>query len=166
MSNKKCYRCKQFKLTSEFNVNRTKKDGLHNWCKVCSNERSIRWYKENKNDPEVIERNKQRLNSLLLALRSRIDELKSFLGCCVCGEKESCCLDFHHKHSKNKEVSFWVRSKSPKKVYEEVLKCVCVCANCHRKIHSNKIGCPDDNIKEEVAEKFLGDYLIKKRRGL
>jgi len=35
MSLKRCYKCKEFKDTSEFHINRAAKDGLTYWCKEC-----------------------------------------------------------------------------------------------------------------------------------
>lgn len=32
---KRCYRCKEVKPVSEFNKNRSKKDGLQGECRVC-----------------------------------------------------------------------------------------------------------------------------------
>ncbi len=37
MLTKRCAKCGQEKLTSEFHVNAARKDGLCNWCKACRN---------------------------------------------------------------------------------------------------------------------------------
>lgn len=67
------------------------------------------------------------------------NEYKDILFCIKCGEKERCCLDFHHLNPSEKEstVLLLVRQSSKKKVIEEVKKCIVVCANCHRKIHAS-----------------------------
>lgn len=59
-------------------------------------------------------------------------------GCIVCGEKEICCLDFHHIHDKEFEVSTGTEV-SLDRLIAEINKCVVLCANCHRKLHAGKI---------------------------
>lgn len=57
---------------------------------------------------------------------------------CKCGEKHPCALDFHHlkKDETNQNISDLIRrNTSLKKIFEEIDKCIVVCANCHRKIH-------------------------------
>jgi len=57
--------------------------------------------------------------------------------CCVCGYKKCiAAIDFHHKDPTKKDFSIknlshlaWERMK------KEVIKCVLLCANCHREHH-------------------------------
>ena len=78
-------------------------------------------------------------------IRSRnkkfLTEYKSTLSCLVCGEKESCCLDFHHKDdNKSINVANMVgNGYSIDRIIKEISKCYVVCANCHRKIHNGII---------------------------
>ena len=58
------------------------------------------------------------------------------------GENHSACLDFHHKDASKKDFSVanikgmgWGKEK----VLLEIQKCMVVCANCHRKIHSKAV---------------------------
>lgn len=63
------------------------------------------------------------------------------------GGKCSCCgynrcldaLDFHHRNpeSKTSTVSNLFSEKGKKAAFEEAEKCVLLCANCHRELHSN-----------------------------
>lgn len=55
--------------------------------------------------------------------------------CVTCGESDSVCLDFHHKRDKKDTVAHLIRESTVDQIYEEVEKCVVVCANCHNKIH-------------------------------
>ncbi len=66
---------------------------------------------------------------------------KSTLCCVVCGESEACCLDFHHKdpNTKDAEVSRMARTHGVYKLQQELLKCVVLCSNCHRKVHAGLI---------------------------
>jgi len=62
--------------------------------------------------------------------------------CCICGyDKCIGALEFHHVNRDNKEfnISQDGNSMSWDKVKNELDKCICVCANCHREIHSGII---------------------------
>ena len=60
--------------------------------------------------------------------------------CVVCGEAEPCCLDWHHiNDQKEHNLSHLRGSGNKQKVLEELEKCVCVCSNCHRKIHAGLV---------------------------
>jgi len=78
--------------------------------------------------------------------QAKINAIKAAKGCLFCSEKEPVCLDFHHVNSEEKEqsVSFWAQSSSFKKALEEIQHCICVCSNCHRKIHAGllKVNAP------------------------
>jgi len=66
--------------------------------------------------------------------------------CTVCFESESICLDYHHifPEDKFKEVSSMVNEMfSKEKILAEMKKCICVCSNCHRKIHAELIDIQD-----------------------
>lgn len=59
--------------------------------------------------------------------------------CCVCGESDSCCLEFHHLHDKLFNISKDSKNVSTKQLLKELSKCIVVCSNCHKKIHAKKI---------------------------
>lgn len=66
-------------------------------------------------------------------------------GCLICGEKDPCCLQFHHLNPKEKsiEVSKLVNQKAPiTRIAEEIEKCVVLCANCHAKFHAGRFDIP------------------------
>jgi len=68
------------------------------------------------------------------------EELVNFLGgkCKLCGyNKCSKALDFHHTREDKEEcVSKLISNFSKKKILKEAKKCVLLCANCHRELHS------------------------------
>jgi hypothetical protein len=76
-------------------------------------------------------------------------------SCCKCGYSK--CIDalhFHHLDPKTKKFTItdavYNRVKATEEeIYEEIAKCILVCANCHSEIHS----------REYVAEIDL-DYII------
>lgn len=59
--------------------------------------------------------------------------------CAICGESEPCCLEFHHIKTKRFGISQGVTTKEPKELIQELKSCICVCKNCHTKIHNNII---------------------------
>lgn len=99
-----------------------------------------------KNDPEfkkayykkIRETDKLRTNKMKLL----ITDFKSN-GCKICGEKDECCLDAHHIDPNKKDIGIAIaisRGISMQRFKDELAKCVCVCANCHRKHHAGKIN--------------------------
>lgn len=60
--------------------------------------------------------------------------------CSSCGySKCSDALDFHHKNPEDKTDGISAMLSRPKKrssVIEEIKKCILLCANCHRELHS------------------------------
>lgn len=84
---------------------------------------------------------------------------RSGLKCCVCGEEETVCLDFHHinMEEKEKNVTKMVAS-GYNSVIKELKKCIVVCANCHRKIHADLISF---DVKEDLSESFMEFYNSK-----
>lgn len=68
--------------------------------------------------------------------------LKQRLSCLVCSEDDPCCLEFHHvdPSSKRATIANLVRSEAPiKQIVHELKKCVCLCSNCHKKVHANSL---------------------------
>ena len=63
--------------------------------------------------------------------------------CSICNyDKCFDAIDFHHTHKENKEVSVGniisrrFSADSVKRFLDETDKCIVLCANCHREIHS------------------------------
>jgi len=50
MESKRCSKCGEIKPVSEFSKNKSKKDGLQDWCKTCLNEGNKRYYEDHKDD--------------------------------------------------------------------------------------------------------------------
>lgn len=68
-------------------------------------------------------------------------------GCLLCHETEPVCLTFHHRGDSPKEIGIAQavnRGWSESKLIGELAKCVCLCANCHRKVHAGHIRLPED----------------------
>jgi hypothetical protein len=68
--------------------------------------------------------------------RKIVNEFKAS-GCSVCGESDLDCLDAHHSDPKTKRFAIAAASSAPAgRLREELERCVCLCANCHRKAHA------------------------------
>lgn len=148
---KKCTTCNERKEIEEFTKNRSKVDGLNNRCKLCQRLISKKHYRENKQ--YYLTRNEDRRQETLLFF----NEYKELCQCCFCNEKDSCCLDFHHVNPQDKEfaVSDMARGYGIDALKKEISKCIVVCANCHRKIHADKIS-PVDVVEAYQSSKLKG----------
>lgn len=70
--------------------------------------------------------------------KDKVSDLKASLGCAKCGDRRSYVLDFHHKDPSIKEdtvARMLSNAYALERVMEEIEKCVCLCANCHREFH-------------------------------
>lgn len=74
------------------------------------------------------------------------NNIKRICGCYFeCGEHEPACMDFHHLDHKTKLFavnSVTILRKPTDRLIEELKKCECVCANCHRKLHAGLLEKP------------------------
>lgn len=61
--------------------------------------------------------------------------MKDKLKCEKCGENHIATLDFHHLDPLQKDKSVTKFIYSPKKLEQEINKCIVLCSNCHRKLH-------------------------------
>lgn len=58
---------------------------------------------------------------------------------CKCGVYDVRVLQFHHLNGKEFNVSSELWNASTERIKREIAKCDVVCANCHRKEHSNRL---------------------------
>jgi hypothetical protein len=62
-------------------------------------------------------------------------------GCATCGENHPACLVAHHINPAEKEYEIAKLSHgigSRKKLVAELQKCICLCHNCHYKLHAGE----------------------------
>jgi hypothetical protein len=64
-------------------------------------------------------------------------KFKATLKCTTCGFSHVAALDFHHEDptTKTGNVHRFVSNGQFAKAYEEIKKCIVLCANCHRIYH-------------------------------
>lgn len=126
-----CNMCGKEKSITEFSIDKTKLDGLSSRCKQCQRKLSNEHYKKNKQKYKI-QHTKRRY-----AMRLWLSSIKETTGCAYCGETESSCIEPHHPHEKKETVSrIFSDYLSETKIINELLKCIPLCANCHRKYHS------------------------------
>lgn len=109
-----CYLCGETDPTKFFN-DKGRPSGLSSRCKTCS---------------RIQSRERQGFRRTFLAeLRKR--------GCAVCGETDVAVLEFHHVDPSQR--SFNVAGSGQRtawwKFFDEVAKCILLCANCHKRAH-------------------------------
>lgn len=65
-------------------------------------------------------------------------------GCAYCPERDPACLQAHHLDPEKKDIaiSHAVAMFSERNLRAEIAKCICVCANCHFKIHAGRVMVP------------------------
>ena len=79
-----------------------------------------------------------------LECRGILRDIKS-RGCSICGYNKCVdSIDFHHislKNNRERDISSMVSKINSRvgirRIIKEVSKCIIVCSNCHREIHSN-----------------------------
>lgn len=58
--------------------------------------------------------------------------------CEVCGEHRQECLDWHHENNKIQTIGYMLsHAIKQEKIEEEIKKCRCLCAVCHRTTHQS-----------------------------
>jgi hypothetical protein len=95
-----------------------------------------KWYKNNS------KRAYDKVAQRRAELREWLWNLKATLKCGICGEDETCCLEFHHTDPSEKEVTIALtvsRGFSKERILKEIEKCETLCANCHRKRHEGLV---------------------------
>ena len=127
---KKCSRCKIDKDESNYHNCKTKKDGLTSFCKDCSRKFAYNYYLNNK------KLSAKRSTESVKYLLDLVETIKEKYGCFFCSEREKCVLEFHHPNDdKSDDISKIAQHKNKNRLFEEINKCIVVCANCHKKIH-------------------------------
>lgn len=130
---KRCSKCNEIKPITDFYKRVRSTDGLQHQCKMCSHN----YYAVPGTMQKYIDRQRHKRQRN----KRELDKLKATLSCVVCNEDESACLDFHHKDpsKKDRDINQLLGRYGWEKILKEIEKCVCVCSNCHRKIHAKVI---------------------------
>jgi hypothetical protein len=117
METKVCTKCHQELPITDFNYRNKAKGTRRSECKYCHTKYMRDKYQEKK----VI-----------------VQQWKTELCCAKCGESRGYVLDYHHIDPSQKEdtiARMISNNYTLDKVKQEIEKCICLCANCHREFH-------------------------------
>ena len=151
METKVCIKCGKELPIESFELEHTKYGDIRrNACRECRAEYRKQW---RKNNPELYHAQASRHQDKQTQWLYDIKQ-----PCIVCGETEPVCIDFHHKDPKEKDFTIGKhRSKGREWLLQEISKCVCLYANCHRKVHAGIINF-NDYINAQIFEITRGVY--------
>jgi hypothetical protein len=155
-----CNKCGVAQNRSEYYKHARTRDGLHPSCKACSKIRYQTWAKSERGKERIAATQATRGGRKVLAL-CRV--LRGICPCCVCGESEPACIDFHHIVPAEKLFEL-ARTRSVNELISEAKKCAPVCRNCHAKLHAGVIApelhpLTDNDIEE--ALRITGSRLMR-----
>lgn len=131
------------KRTKEY-LERQKERQREKYKNLTEEERADRLLKCKKYNQEVQADEEKRLRRNAInaeSARSRVawlDVYKSSCVCASCGISDVDLFEFHHVDPAKKDgiISQMIRTKSIAVVANELAQCICLCANCHRKLHA------------------------------
>jgi len=87
------------------------------------------------NSKRIVADNTRRNN---LVIHRRKDLLSEYC-CAACGSIDTYVIQWHHIDPSTKKFELWRTAWPEEKFWDEVLKCVPLCSNCHLKIHNNQL---------------------------
>lgn len=96
-----------------------------------------------RNKDKVLDGNRRRR----LMLKQWFAEITREDYCIFCGESCQVCLDYHHRDSNDKSANvstLLADKRSKERILAELAKCICMCANCHRKHEARMVEIPHD----------------------
>jgi len=129
---KRCSRCGATKPVAEFHRDRSRKDGLQNYCRDCNSEVAKAYHATH--SQHCRDRIRGRSKRLKDENRRRIVEYLLEHPCVDCGEDDPVVLEFDHLRDKKLNVSTLVNLVTDwTGILAEIAKCEVVCANCHRR---------------------------------
>lgn len=104
-TSKKCARCGETKLLSEFNKNREHRDGLAAWCRPCNSVNCKQWAKENPTQKRLRTRESHLRKQYGIGLEDYARMLEEHGGvCAICFEtcQKGGYLSVDHDHNTGK----------------------------------------------------------------
>ena len=124
---KECPKCKKIKSLNDFSKNKNRSDGLARTCRPCKAEYDKKYYDK---DPKTYCKKNYKYE---LVKKDFVIKYKKIFGKCVdCGISDWRVLEFDHvKGIKKFNISEGTK-RSFQAIKEEIRKCECRCANCHR----------------------------------
>jgi len=134
-ANKRCCTCNEIRPLSAFNLRSAARDGRQSRCRDCSRA----WYAANRDEHQVNTR--RRTAAVRREYKRRIGEHLRSHPCSDCGESDIRVLDFDHDEGVLKVAavaSLVAAGGSWSAIEAEIAKCSVRCANCHRRVTSDR----------------------------
>lgn len=148
---KTCPVCEVEKPLGEYRKDKTSPSGYQYRCKQCARASITGLYNTKYKEKYG---KKGRARSALTT--AKLKAIKLYLGCYCCSEVYPNCLEFHHVDESQKDfIISGAKQRSWESIQNELKKCICVCANCHRKIHDEVIIEDFVTITDEMLTKIL-----------
>ena len=113
-------------------------------CKLCRSAYKKSEYQAKKDRYSIYQKRRTK------KMEEWINSLKT--PCIFCGESDPVCIDWHHIDSSQKSFAIsFIKTKSKERTLAEMKKCICVCSNCHRKLHAGKLSLSQIGIEEPIV---------------
>ena len=95
------------------------------------------------NKEKIYEKNKKWQRDRYKKTRQYINDYKLSKGCAICGYNKCAeVLDFHHKNNGDKDFCIgYSGNMNLIDIKKEMEKCIILCSNCHRELHSREREC-------------------------
>ena len=130
---KRCSRCGETKVVSEFSIKNSKTGLRASRCRACVAAYGRDHYRQNK--ASYLRKARRHQTEDRARVRAAMADHLRAHPCVDCGESDILLLDFDHRDRSQKRasVSRLVGTGSLKLVMDEIAKCDVRCGNCHRK---------------------------------
>ncbi len=149
---KVCVKCDIEKEDNEFYLKPAKSGTkrLCSWCKSCTKKESVNSAKKLLLENPTLVRERRKNNKRNTAKNSQDNRIRAknlkikcvtYKGgkCSACGySKYLAALDFHHIDPSKKSFQITGYTTVWGKIVEELDKCILLCSNCHRALHSGE----------------------------
>ena len=87
------------------------------------------------NKQKYVDYNAERTRLIL----QRRKEMLSVFCCRSCNHNDPSVIQWHHIDPLSKDFEIFAGARAEDKFWNEVLKCIPLCANCHIKLHRNEL---------------------------
>jgi hypothetical protein len=123
---KKCKICREVKFISEYHPNKQCSKGVVGTCRDCKKIYTGKWYSDNRRRRQdyANEKNKSRKKEIVKHFGNKCHDCEQSYPQYV--------YQFHHLDPTKKDVNpSYAMTQRPSKMWEELDKCIMLCANCH-----------------------------------
>lgn len=135
---KVCTECNETKSLDNFAWKSKAKGQKQSKCKSCYREYNRKYYHAGEKEKQI-----KRVVENKKVIYNKYTEWKQDKSCACCGENAIECLELHHldPNTKDGHPSTMI-TYGWKKFIEEAAKCIILCSNCHKKVHSGRVTLP------------------------